>query len=89
MGILKKKKEKIEKLINYNGNDGCMATNMITIEGWKVRYLYKDEPSTVFQIVGGYFVIIHKLDNAGYSVIPMLFTLIFSILYRNSKKNKE
>ena len=26
---------------------------------------------------------------AGYSVIPMLFTLTFSILYRNSKKDKE
>ena len=43
--------------------------------------------SLVFAI--GYLVITHKLDNAGYSVIPMLFTLTFSILYRNSKKDKE
>lgn len=43
----------------------------------------------ILTLVGGYLVIIHKLDNVGYSVIPMLFTLIFSILYRNSKKDKE
>ncbi len=43
----------------------------------------------ILTLVGGYLVITHKLDNAGYSVIPMLFTLIFSILYRNSKKDKD
>ncbi len=42
----------------------------------------------ILTLVGGYLVITHKLDNAGYSVIPMLFTLTFSILYRNSKNNK-
>ena len=29
-------------------------------------------------LISGYLVITHKLDNAGYSVIPMLFTLTFS-----------
>lgn len=43
----------------------------------------------ILTLVGGYLVMTHKLDNAGYSVIPMLFTLTFSILYRNSKKDKE
>ena len=43
----------------------------------------------ILTLVGGYLVITHKLDNAGYSVIPMLFTLTFSILYRNSKKIKN
>lgn len=43
----------------------------------------------ILTLVGGYLVITHKLDNAGYSVIPMLFTLTFSILYKNSKKDKE
>lgn len=43
----------------------------------------------ILTLVGGYLVITHRLDNAGYSVIPMLFTLTFSILYRNSKKDKE
>ncbi len=42
----------------------------------------------ILTLVGGYLVITHKLDNAGYSVIPMLFTLTFSILYRNSKNDK-
>ena len=41
----------------------------------------------ILTLIGGYLVITHKLDNAGYSVIPMLFTLTFSILYR--KKDKE
>ena len=34
----------------------------------------------ILTLIGGYLVITHKLDNAGYSVIPMLFTLTFSIL---------
>lgn len=40
-------------------------------------------------LIGGYLIITHKLDNAGYSVVPMLFTLIFSIFYKNSKNGKE
>lgn len=43
----------------------------------------------ILTFIGGYMVITHKLDNAGYSVIPMLFTVTFSVLYRNSKKDKE
>jgi hypothetical protein len=43
----------------------------------------------ILTLIGGYLVITHKLDNAGYSVIPMLFTLTFSILYRNSKKRQR
>lgn len=43
----------------------------------------------ILTLVSGYLVIIHKLNNAGYSVIQMLFTLTFSILYRNGKKVKN
>ncbi len=43
----------------------------------------------ILTLIAGYMVITHKLDNAGYSVIPMLFTITFSVLYRNSKKDKE
>lgn len=43
----------------------------------------------ILTLVSVYLVITHKLDNAGYSIIPMIFTLTFSILYRNSKKDKE
>lgn len=40
----------------------------------------------ILTFVGAYMIITHKVDNAGYSVIPMLFALIFAGLYRNSKK---
>lgn len=43
----------------------------------------------ILTFVGAYMVITHKLDNAGYSVIPMLFTLIFSNLCINSKREEE
>ena len=43
----------------------------------------------ILTFIGGYLVITHKLDNAGYSVIPMFFTLIFSMLYRNSKREEN
>lgn len=40
-------------------------------------------------IVGAILVITNKVNNAGYTVIPMLIGLIFSMLYRNSKKAIE
>lgn len=40
-------------------------------------------------IVGAILYITHKVNNAGYAVIPMLIGLIFSMLYRNSKKAIE
>ncbi len=47
----------------------------------------------ILTFVGAFMVITHKVSNAGYAVIPMLFGLIFAMLYRNSKKaikeNKE
>ena len=43
----------------------------------------------VLTFVGGYMIITHKVDNAGYSVVPMLFTLIFSMFYRNSKQDES
>ena len=43
----------------------------------------------VLTFVGGYMVITHKVDNAGYSVVPILFTLIFSMFYRNSKQDEK
>lgn len=43
----------------------------------------------VLTFVGGYMIITYKVDNAGYSVVPMLFTLIFSMFYRNSKQDES
>ncbi len=40
----------------------------------------------ILTFIGAFMVITHKVNNAGYTVIPMLFGLIFSMLYRNSKK---
>lgn len=41
---------------------------------------------SVLTFIGAFLVIAHKVTNAGYAVIPMLFALVFSVLYRNSKK---
>ena len=41
---------------------------------------------TILTFIGAILLFVGKVNNAGYSVIPMLFTLIFSSLYRNSKK---
>ena len=38
---------------------------------------------------GGYVIINHGEVNAGYAAIPSLFTMISSMLYRNSKKAIE
>lgn len=43
----------------------------------------------ILTFIGGFMVITERLDDAGYAVIPMLFGLIFSVLYRNSKKAIE
>jgi len=44
---------------------------------------------TVLTLTGAVLVIIRKVDNAGYAVIPMLFSLVFGSLYRNSQKAIE
>lgn len=41
------------------------------------------------ELIGATLCIIHKVNNAGYAVIPMLISLVFGILYRNSKKAIE
>lgn len=43
----------------------------------------------VLTIVGAILCITHKVNNAGYAVIPMIIGLIFSMLYRNNKKAIE
>ncbi len=40
-------------------------------------------------IVGAILCITHKVNNAGYTIIPMFIGVIFSMLYRNSKKAIE
>ncbi len=43
----------------------------------------------VLTIIGAILCVTHKVDNAGYAGIPMLIGLVFSMLYRNSKKAIE
>lgn len=40
-------------------------------------------------VIGAALCITRKVNNAGYAVVPMLIGLIFSALYRNSKKAIE
>ena len=45
----------------------------------------------ILTLIGGYLVITHKLDNAGYAIIPSLFCAICSQLavYEKFKKEKN
>lgn len=43
----------------------------------------------VLTIVGAILCITRKVNNAGYAVISMIIGLVFSMLYRNSKKAIE
>lgn len=43
----------------------------------------------VLGFIGAFMVITKRLNNVGYVVIPMLFAIVFSMLYRNSKKAIE
>ena len=54
---------------------------------WKYSKNVKQLKTKVFLVVSLIFAILTFVG--GYLVIPMLFTLIFSMLYRNSKKDKE
>ncbi len=40
-------------------------------------------------IAGAILYLTHKVNNVGYTVIPMLIGMVFSMLYRNSKKAIE
>lgn len=39
----------------------------------------------ILTIIGAILVILKKVDNAGYAVIPMLFSLIFASFTRESQ----
>ena len=40
-------------------------------------------------MIGVYLVLSRKVDNAGYSVIPILFGLIFAGLYHKDQKDAD
>ena len=41
----------------------------------------------ILGFIGAFMVITKRLNSVGYVVIPMLFAIVSSILYRNSKKS--
>lgn len=43
----------------------------------------------ILGFIGAFMVITKRLNSVGYVVIPMLFAIVFSMLYRNSKKAIE
>ncbi len=40
----------------------------------------------ILDFIGAFIIITKKLNRVGYVVIPMLFAIISSMFYRNSKK---
>lgn len=43
----------------------------------------------ILGFIGAFMVVTKRLNSVGYVVIPMLFAIVSSILYRNSKKSIE
>lgn len=43
----------------------------------------------ILGLIGAFMVITKRLNSVGYVVIPMLFAIVSSVLYRNSKKAIE
>ncbi len=50
-----KSKEEIKPKYQVNGNNGCMASNRITVDGRKVGYMYREEPDPTFPDSGWRF----------------------------------
>lgn len=42
-----KKKEDIVELLNWEGAEGCIATDRITVDGLPVGYMYREEPLNI------------------------------------------
>lgn len=40
----------------------------------------------VFTLTGAILVIVKKVDNAGYAVVPMVWSLVFGVFVRESQK---
>ena len=43
----------------------------------------------ILSFIGVFMVITKKLNSVGYGIIPMLFSIVFSMSYRRSKKSIE
>ena len=56
MKKLKLKGEDIKPLLEWDGPSGCIATDKITVEGFKIGYMYREKPNPKYPDSGwGFF----------------------------------
>ena len=69
MGLFKKKKgflqREVKQLIEWNepNGEGCVVSDKITKEGYKVGYMYREEPNPNYPDSGWYFLAGDEDDN--------------------------
>lgn len=44
----------IRPLYHATGNNGCIASNRITVDGQKIGYMYREEPDKTFPVDGDF-----------------------------------
>lgn len=74
----KLKAEQIKEILEWNGADGCIATDKITVEGSKVGYMYREEPSNGYDSGWRFFEGSESdeyLDDANNSAVYKLNTI--------------
>lgn len=76
MKKLKLKGEDIKPLLEWDGPSGCIATDKITVEGFKIGYMYRENQIQNIQIVAGDSFKERKAMN----ISRMLKTLAFMTL---------
>lgn len=72
-------KEK-ERGIKMNGKEVKSKRNL-----QQNIFLILEIIATCLTFIGAMLVVFKKVDNAGYAIIPMVFSIIFSLLYQNIK----
>lgn len=55
MKKLKLKGEDIKALLEWDGPSGCIATDKITVEGFKIGYMYREKPNPKYPDSGWRF----------------------------------
>ena len=55
MKKLKLKGEDIKPLLEWDGPSGCIATDKITVEGFKIGYMYREKPNPKYPDSGWRF----------------------------------
>lgn len=47
--------EEIEEVLEWTGPEGCVCSDMVTKQGWKVGYMYREDPVEIFPDSGWRF----------------------------------